>query len=272
MLSVVIPVYNHARFLAQAVRSALRSSLVEEVLLRDDGSADGSAAVASQLAAAHPDRVRDLTPADGANHGAAHRLNELVDLARCEWVAILNSDDVFVTGRFEAIVSDDRFKASDFFFGNVLYMNEQGTLIGSTRGPTDFSALTNITFAGSQSTDQLLELLARENFLISTSNMVFRKALHARIGGFAPYRYVHDWDFALRAFSLGRPRYIPRFLTAYRRHSSNTILEDAQGIRQEVRQAFDRYVLDFPEPSQRAGFQAGRAFLEAFFLSTGAGG
>ena len=70
-----------------------------------------------------------------------------------------------------------------------------------------------------------MDLLDEQNYLITTSNMVFRKSLHARVGGFRPYRYVHDWDFALRAMLLGRGAYIRRFLTAYRIHSHNTILE-----------------------------------------------
>src|SRR5579872_958920 len=114
MFSVVIPIYNHARFLTQALSSALRSPLVTEVLLLDDGSHDGSAALAARLAAASDGRVRDLTPGDHANRGAHYRLNELVDAAACEWVAPLNSDDVFVRGRFETIAAYRGFAEADF--------------------------------------------------------------------------------------------------------------------------------------------------------------
>jgi hypothetical protein len=64
---------------------------------------------------------------------------------------------------------------------------------------------------------------------------VFRKSLHARLGGFRPYRYVHDWDFALRAMQLGRAAYIRRFLTAYRIHSGNTIQENEVKARAETK-------------------------------------
>ncbi|MGA2214369.1 MAG: glycosyltransferase family 2 protein, partial [Bryobacteraceae bacterium] len=103
MFSVVIPIYNHAKFVRQAIWSALRSPLVKEILVVDDGSKDGSHEIAAGLAAAHS-RVRDLTPPSGGNRGAPERLNELVERAQCEWIAVLNSDDVFVSGRFEAIV------------------------------------------------------------------------------------------------------------------------------------------------------------------------
>jgi glycosyltransferase involved in cell wall biosynthesis len=49
MFSVLIPVFNHERYVRQAVLSAARSPLVSEVLLLDDGSADGSYEIVRQL-------------------------------------------------------------------------------------------------------------------------------------------------------------------------------------------------------------------------------
>ena len=137
MFSVVIPIYNHAKFVRQAIWSALRCPLVKEILVVDDGSRDGSDKIAAGMARAHSGRVRDLTPRSGGNRGAHNRLNELVELAQCEWVAVLNSDDAFVSGRFEAMVRDPQFSDCDFAFGNVLFMNERGALIGAKRGPLD---------------------------------------------------------------------------------------------------------------------------------------
>jgi GT2 family glycosyltransferase len=197
------------------------------------------------MAAAHPDRVRDLTPVSPGNRGAHHRLNELVELARCEWIAILNSDDAFVSGRFEAIVRDPQFSVSDFAFGNVLLMDERGALLGAQRGPLDSLAPFRPSLERSKmvSEGRLLDLLYERNYLVTTSNMIFRKSLHARVGGFHPYRYVHDWDFALRAMLHGRAAYVQRFLTAYRIHPGNTIRDLERQAAVEVRSMFDRFKL-----------------------------
>jgi hypothetical protein len=88
---------------------------------------------------------------------------------------------------------------------------------------------------------RFLELLSEQNHLVTTSNMVFRKSLHTRLGGFRPYRYVHDWDFALRAMLLGRSAYIRRFLTGYRLHGHNTILESERKGNIETRAMLDRF-------------------------------
>jgi glycosyltransferase involved in cell wall biosynthesis len=248
MFSVVIPIYNHARFVRQAIWSALRCPLVQEILVVDDGSKDGSDKIAASLARAHSGRVRDLTPPSSGNRGAHHRLNELVEQAHCEWVAVLNSDDAFVSGRFEAIVRDPEFSGCDFAFGNVLLMNERGALMGAKRGPLDSWAAPfrpSFDLLRMLAERRFAELMSEENYLITTSNMVFRKTLHARIGGFRSYRYVHDWDFALRAMVHGRAAYVRRFLTAYRIHSRNTILESERKALMETRSMLDNISVEF---------------------------
>ena len=244
MFSVVIPIYNHAKFVRQAIWSALRCPLVKEILLVDDGSKDGSEKIAASMAREHSGRVRDLTAPSGGNRGAHHRLNELVERAQCEWIAVLNSDDAFVSGRFEAITRDPEFSGCDFAFGNVLLMNELGALIGARRGPLDSWAAPfrpSVDVLRMLAERRFVELLSEQNYLITTSNMVFRKSLHARIGGFRPYRFVHDWDFALRAMLLGRAAYIRRFLTAYRIHSRNTVSESETKAIIETRTMLDNF-------------------------------
>lgn len=242
MFSVVIPVYNHAKYVRQAIWSALRCPLVEEILVLDDGSNDGSAKIVADVAAAHT-RVRDLTSPSGGNHGAHQRLNELVAMARCDWVAVLNSDDAFVSGRFEAIVQDETFPECDFLFGNLLFMDERGGLTGAKRGPLDSwkPFVPSFDLLKMVAERRFAELLSEQNYIVTTSNMVFRKSLHTRIGGFHAYRYVHDWDFALRAMRLGHGAYVRRFLTAYRVHSRNTIRENERKAIMETKDMLQRH-------------------------------
>jgi glycosyltransferase involved in cell wall biosynthesis len=253
MFSVLIPIYHHAKFVRQAIWSALRCPLVQEILVVDDGSKDGSDKIAAGMARAHSGRVRDLTSPSGGNRGAHHRLNELVGQAQCEWVAVLNSDDAFVSDRFEAIVEDPGFSDCDFAFGNVLLMDGRGALVGAKRGPLDTWGATfrpSFDLLRMLAERRFVELLREQNYLITTSNMVFRKSLHARIGGFRPYRYVHDWDFALRAMLLGRAAYIRRFLTAYRIHSRNTVSESERKAIVETRTMLDGFRAEFSGPTQ----------------------
>ncbi len=260
MFSVVIPVYNHESYLVECVLSAVRSPLVTEVLLLDDGSRDGSSHLAAQLAGGALAKVRDVTPAGRDNRGAHATLNELVRQASCEWVAVLNSDDVFTPSRFDLIRRQMRHRNFDLCFGNVLVIDAEGRQLGGKRAmydpqlpfPTAFPAAFDVPRMVSSA--DWLPLLAHQNFLATTSNMVFRKALFQKIGGFADLRYVHDWDFGLRAALEGTVAYIPHALTGYRVHASNTIKEDSLKVDTEVRAMFETLLRDYPALSENAAF------------------
>ncbi len=256
MFSVVIPVYNHERYLVECVLSAARNPLVSEVLLLDDGSRDGSAHLCAQLAVGALDKVRDVTPAARGNRGAHATLNELVEQAACDWVAVLNSDDVFLPARFDLVRRRMRFSNFDLCFGNVVVRDAEGRQLGGKRAMYDpqlpFPAAVDV--GAMVSSADWLPLLAHQNFLATTSNMVFRKALFRKIGGFADFRYVHDWDFALRAALEGTVAYIPHALTGYRVHASNTIKEDALKVDAEAGIMFEKLQRDYPALRQNAAF------------------
>ena len=65
--------------------------------------------------------------------------------------------------------------------------------------------------------------LVQGNLLMTTSNYLFRRTLTDAAGGFAPLRYAHDLDFALRLLARGgRIALLPDALLRYRIHSANT--------------------------------------------------
>ncbi|MEO8464788.1 MAG: glycosyltransferase family A protein [Gammaproteobacteria bacterium] len=94
-VSVVIPVYNGERYLAEAIESALGQSAIPiEVVVVDDGSADNSGGVAR----AFQPRVRyHLQP----NMGAAAARNTGVGLTTGHFIAFLDADDRWLTNKLE---------------------------------------------------------------------------------------------------------------------------------------------------------------------------
>lgn len=113
-VSVVIPVFNGARYLGEAIASALsQTGAALEVVVIDDGSTDGSVAVAT----AFGPPVRAVAAAH-AGVGAAR--NRGVREARGEVIAFLDADDVWLPGslscRLAALDGDD---ALDVAFGHI---------------------------------------------------------------------------------------------------------------------------------------------------------
>lgn len=248
MFSVLLPVYNHADFVLEAVDSALSSALVTEVLVVDDGSSDASAEVLRYIS--RDRRVINLTDDPPVNRGAHHRLNQLAEAASNEWLAVLNSDDRFVPGRFELCRDLIRLRHPDLILGHMLLVGQDGTMLGTKRGVVEpeYPYPAELDLKSHFNAGDVLTLLASQNFAATTSNMVFRKSLFRTIGGFADLRYAHDYDFVLRAAVLGRCLYTTHFLTMYRIHATNTIRETGSRSKviAEVQWILQRLLNDFP--------------------------
>src|SRR6476661_6105481 len=95
-VSVLMPVYNAGRYVAEAVESILGQTYADfEFLIVDDGSTDRSRAILERYAARDP-RIRLVSR---PNTGYAAALNELLGLARGELVARMDADDVALPER-----------------------------------------------------------------------------------------------------------------------------------------------------------------------------
>lgn len=104
MISVIIPVYNAADFVAEAVYSALNQKEVLEVILVEDGSPDGSLAVCKELEGRHKN-VRLFRHKGGRNRGAGASRNLGIKHAQGKYVAFLDADDVYLANRFKNAAS-----------------------------------------------------------------------------------------------------------------------------------------------------------------------
>lgn len=96
-VSVIAAFLNAERFLAEAVESVLAQTCAAwELLLVDDGSTDGSTAIAQRYARRYPGRIRYLEHPNHANRGVCASRNLGIRHARRNLVAILDADDVWL--------------------------------------------------------------------------------------------------------------------------------------------------------------------------------
>jgi glycosyltransferase involved in cell wall biosynthesis len=261
MFSVLVPSYNHHRFLVDAVLSALKSPLVTELLIVDDGSTDRSQELLPVLRNLDP-RVRILDEASANNLGAHARLNQLVATASAEWLSVLNSDDLFASGRFEAIAQTAATAKADVIFGDLVVINGEGVRQGLRNSvrhneiawPMGWDAQ-DLACRG-----EWLRLLTVQNIVATTTNLVFSREIFEKVGGFRNFRYCHDWDFVLRCALRGRLHYSPLMLSMYRLHGSNTIKEGRRAVTIEVLRMFRNLLQDYPGLRRDSGFGDGFRF------------
>lgn len=99
-VSVIIPVYNAKRFLAEAIESVLIQPEVSEILLVEDGSHDGSIEICRTFQDRYPGRVRLLQHPAAENRGAGETRNLGMLNASSEFIAFLDADDLYLPNRF----------------------------------------------------------------------------------------------------------------------------------------------------------------------------
>jgi glycosyltransferase involved in cell wall biosynthesis len=106
LVSVLVPVFNAARFLGEAVES-VRAQMYPnwELFICDDGSVDGSREVALRYAGQDPRRIRVLAHPDGRNLGVGATRNLGLRHACGDLIAMLDADDVWLPKKLEEQVA-----------------------------------------------------------------------------------------------------------------------------------------------------------------------
>ena len=98
LISVVLPVYNGEKYLGEAIDSILAQTFKDfELIIIDDGSTDNSLAVLKH----YDNKDNRIRLISRENRNLATTLNDSIDLARGEWVARMDQDDIALPHRFE---------------------------------------------------------------------------------------------------------------------------------------------------------------------------
>ncbi len=236
-VAVVIPSFNHAQFIGEAIGSVLAQTHRDiELHIIDDGSTDGSPQVIERALSAAPAGVRCEFAARG-NRGCSATLNELIAGVRAEWVAILNSDDSLAPDRFEQMLRDIPDQGHHFGFSAVEFFFREGAPDADT-----WREFYPAMLQGGLALPTVGFTLLRGNFAITSSNFLFDRFLFDRIGGFREELPLsQDWDFLLRALQHVEPVFHPELLLRYRVHGSNTYRNHRGRQRTELRLLFESF-------------------------------
>lgn len=228
-ISVVLPLYNHAHYIASTLQSVLeQTSPVDEIILIDDGSTDNGFSIAYKMLRDEP----RATLLQQENCGAEKTLNRAIGLSQSEFIAVLNTDDLFLPTKIERcrnIICNH--PEVDFVCGGIGIIDEKGGRLSD--GETVEWLQRASVFQKKCRTLDLAFL--NENSVTSTSNMFFSRELWRKCQGFQPLRYCHDLDFLLTALCHHCVMIdMEQTHILYRVHRKNTIKEDLLKVRLEV--------------------------------------
>lgn len=176
-VSVVMPVWNGARYIGRAIESVLSQTLTYlELVIIDDGSTDDTRSVIEAYA---DPRVRLLC--NERNRGPAFSRNRGVCAARGEWIALLDADDWFSPARLETLCARAALQGADAIADDLYIIDE-----GRSRPRSTLFTETSCRFEDGACLG-VADMLAHE---IGALKPVFRRALFTQHG--------HRYDENLR--------------------------------------------------------------------------
>jgi glycosyltransferase involved in cell wall biosynthesis len=196
LVSVIIPVKDGERFLAEAIKSVLEQDYSPlEIILVDDGSTDGTAEIARSF-----EGIRYLYQ---TNQGHAAAMNLGLNTAMGEFIAFLDADDVWQHNKLKLQVA------------YLMDHPEVDYVLAKTR---------NFLEAGAELPPHATKDLSLTNaVLLSLGAMLARRAAFQVVGGFdVSYGHAKDVDWFIRAKEAGlRMAILPEVLLRRRLHGSN---------------------------------------------------
>lgn len=239
-ISVIIPAYNHEAYIGPAIESVLRQTYADfELIVINDGSTDRTGAVMRSYSDPR------LTCLDQPNQDAFNTLNRGLGLARGRFIAILNSDDLYAPTRLERLRRECLEKGAECAFTDVQPVDAAGRpILDPTHGWNVWHQRNRSHYFAC---GDLYTGFLRGNFLVTTSNLFLTADAAHRVGPFAAYRFLHDYDYIFRVLLAcpGRVTYLHNErLLSYRIHGGNTLSQGAILAREQDQRVIRTYLLE----------------------------
>lgn len=217
LVSILIPAFNHERFVRRCLNSVLEDPWpAKELLIIDDGSTDGTAERIAAWVAEHESEipVRFLRR---PNKGVAATLNELAALAQGEFLRLGASDDYFLPGGLAAQVHYLQ-----------VHPDKQAVVGDSIVVDPHDRVLHDSGMCGLHRADKRLYLtdagIRRAvigQWAVGGAVAMLRRGALAQLGGWTEGLRIDDWDFFLRLAACDALGFIDVRVCAYRVHEAN---------------------------------------------------
>lgn len=215
-VSVIMPSYNHSRFIKDAIESVLSQSMGDlELIIVDDGSRDNSNEI---VAAIRDDRVIHI-PLE-KNVGACEAMNIALDRCQSEFVAVCNSDDIWEKNKLELQLQQIKLMPNvGAVFSDVVWVNDEGEELSGSSLP-HFSR----TFAeGNRSRFGWLKYLIECGNHLCHPSVLIRRSIYNIVGNYDNMlRQLPDLAMWLKVLQLTEIHVMSDRLVRFRIHDNNT--------------------------------------------------
>ena len=204
LVSVVVPCYNHEKYVAQTIESVINQTYKNiELIVIDDGSKDNSVEVIQELADKY-----GFTFIHRPNKGLSATLNEGVKLSNGKYFSAIASDDILMLDKIE--------KQVEFMEANPDYGMCYGKIVYFEN-----SIENTLEYPNSNKEGWLFDDLLNYGCFIPAPSTFMRKEVFENVGEYDESLWIEDWDMWLRISQKYKIGYIDEYFAYYRKHDSN---------------------------------------------------
>lgn len=227
LVSIVIPCYNHARFVQESIRSVIDQDYKNiEFIIIDDGSTDDSVSKINEMLPACKERFQRFEFRHRPNKGLSRTLNEALEWCRGDYISPLASDDIILPHKTTFLVEKIVETKRPAVFGLSKIYGQPGKIIGGS-GKITIHSFDDLFFS--------------INTPWAPSSLICARRLR-EVGGYLDELKIEDWYMWLKLTENGE--YLatyPEVVSEYRRHDNNITnnCEVMQDARMEVLRLFN---------------------------------
>lgn len=212
VVSVVIPNYNHAKYLKQRIDSVLNQTYQYfEIIILDDCSTDDSVQVIEAYKN-HP-KVSHIVINEKNSGSPFLQWKKGIALAKGDWIWIAESDDWCEPNFLEELTSKINDEVT-FAFCQSIVVNQEGKKIWQTNWQTEYEEISGNEF--------IKNYLTRGSYIVNASMCIFQKKYYQRISSeFTKYKLIGDWVFWHEMSIHGKVVVSAKQLNYFRKHDAD---------------------------------------------------
>jgi glycosyltransferase involved in cell wall biosynthesis len=219
-IDILLATWNGERYLVEQIDSVLNQQYPNcRLLIRDDGSSDGTRAIIEGYAAKHPKRITIIED-DEPGLGASGNFSRLMDRAEADYIMLCDQDDFWLPEKVGVTLDEmrrlERAHGADtpLLVHCDLKVADAGL---NVIAPSfwDYQRL-------NPDKGRFLNRLLIQNVVTGCASMMNRRLRDLALPVHDQAR-MHDWWLALAAAAFGRIGYIRQPLVLYRQHGGNTL-------------------------------------------------
>lgn len=239
LVTVIATCYNHERFALDCLESIRAQTYPNiQLIITDDSSTDHSAEIISDWIRANQIECHFICHTQ--NVGLTTTLNEVLEIATGEYIAVLATDDIWLPDFLSKFINRFANLSSDFgiVYGNAYVIDEEGNYLPTLRKRYEYHP-----------EGYILKNLIKETFLTSCA-VVMRKSYIEKIGFYNEDLCYEDFDLWTRLAEVCKFAYYPEILAKYRIVSTAMSQSRTVEMTKSTIQILTRLQEKYPETSR----------------------